>query len=126
MSCDDDDHKGPGLGYRTTCCSRFRFLKFGCGQIHLMRLRFNVHCPGADWSSHCLHDLELPGRTLTRNFKLAVSAARERLATVEPRSTHAGTDRQGREHLNVVSTHHNQLLRISTSNKQSPLLCVDR
>ena len=66
----------------------------------------------------------LPGG-LARNFKLAVSATRKRPMTVELRSIHAGTDRRVREHLAVVSTHHNQLLRISTSDKQSPFLCVD-
>jgi len=38
MSCDDDDDAGPRLGYRS-CCSRFRFRTFGCGQIHLARSR---------------------------------------------------------------------------------------
>ena len=91
-----------------------------------MRLRVNVHCLGADWSSHGLHDLELAGRTLARNVQLAVPAARECLVTVEFRSIHARPDRQIRQHLAVVSAHHNQLLRFSTSNKKSPLRCVDR
>jgi hypothetical protein len=29
---DDDDHKRPRLGHRTTGCSRFLFLKLGSGQ----------------------------------------------------------------------------------------------
>src|ERR1019366_3630901 len=123
---DDNDHKGPGLGHRTTGCSRFLFLKFSCGQIHPMRLGVKVHCLGADRSSHCLHDVELARRTLARNVKLAVSAAGERLMTVELRSIHASADRQIREHLAVVRAHHNQLLRISTSNKKSPFRFVDR
>lgn len=96
VSRDDDDHKRPRLGHRTSGRSRFRLLKFGSGQIHFMCRWVNVHCPGSDWSSHCLHDLEPAWRALARNFKLAVSAARERLPTVEPRSIHAGSDRQVR------------------------------
>jgi hypothetical protein len=53
------------------------FLKLGCGQIHLVPLQVNVYCFGANLSSHRLHDLELAGRTLARNVKLAVPAARE-------------------------------------------------
>ena len=58
---DDDDHEGSRLGCRTTGCSRFLFLKFGCGQVDFVRLQVNIHCPGPDWSSHCLQDLELAG-----------------------------------------------------------------
>ena len=71
---DNDDHKGPGLGYRTTRGSRFLFLELGCGQIHPVPLRVDVHGFGADWSCHRLLDLELAGRRLPRNLKLAVAA----------------------------------------------------
>src|ERR1700693_810139 len=110
VSRDDNDHEGSRLGYRATGCSRVLFLELGCGQIHFMHLWVNVHCSGADWISHCLLDLALAWRGLARHFKLAVSAARERLTTVELRSIHAGTDRQGRGHRAVVRHHFKQLL----------------
>jgi hypothetical protein len=91
---DHDDHKRPRPGCRTTGCSRFLFLKFACGQIHLVPRQVDVHCFGANRSSHGLHYLELAGRTLARNVKLAVTAARKCLLTVEPRRIHASADRR--------------------------------
>src|ERR1700726_4068032 len=107
VSRDDIDHEGSRVGYRATGCSRFLFLELGCGQIHFMHLWVNVHCSGADWSGHCLLDLDFAWRGLARNFKLAVSATRKRPMTVELRSIHAGTDRRGGGRLPVVRDFYN-------------------
>src|SRR6266576_2689339 len=121
---DNDDHEGAGFGYRAR--SWFRFLKLGCGQIDFVLLRVSVHCFGAYRSRYYLLDVEFAGRSLACYVELAIAAAREGLMTVEPGGIDPGTDWQVGDHLAVVRAHHDQLLRIATSDKKPMLLWVER
>src|SRR4029077_15688241 len=124
LAPDDDDHESAGFGCRAS--SWFRFLKLSCGQIDLVLVRVNVHCFGAYRSSHYLLGVELAGRSVAGNVKLAVAATRERLMTVEFRSIDAGSDWQVSDHLAIVRAHYDHLLLIATSDKKPMLPWVDR
>ena len=107
----------PGFGRGRVCPSAGgRHLRRG--KIQRMGRRIDAHGSRAPGSLDGLDDLKFARRCLPDHGQSAVAATGKNV-TVEFRGIHAGANREVGEDLAIVGIHDDQLLRLSTPDKQA-------